>query len=187
MSRENDIGLALRRYRISSRINQDAVARTLGVSQSQISRWESGRDRPRADNADAIEALIWGRTQPELAGLIHYVRGAQAPLVLFDRTLAVVSASRFLRGHGQPLAWFGWLFDPQINPTLVGLARRFERLAQTEPVLILQIPFSHEARPWACHGRLSVNRIGPELYSIGEMSFVRDERQEVTRIALFAE
>lgn len=37
-----DIGMALRSFRIRSRINQAAIARTLGVSQSQVSRWEGG-------------------------------------------------------------------------------------------------------------------------------------------------
>ena len=186
MERNVDIGMALRSFRVRTRINQDAIARTLGVSQSQVSRWESGRDRPRAHNLDAIEALIWGRTDPVLAGLIHYVRGAQAPLVLFDDRLAIVAASPFLRGGGGPLALFGWLFDPEINPALAGMARRFTMLAKTEPVIALEIPFSHEARPWACYGRLTVNRIGPERFAIGEMSFLRDGRQKVTRIALRA-
>lgn len=186
MDQSIDIRMALRSYRIRTRINQEAMAKTLGVSQSQISRWESGRDRPRAHNLDAIEALIWGRTDPVLAGLIHYVRGAQAPLVLFDERLAVVAASPFLRGRGAPLSLFGWLFDPEINPTLDGMARRFSLLARSEPVIAIEIPFSHEARPWACHGRLTVNRIGPDLYAIGEMSFLRDERQKVTKIVLKA-
>lgn len=186
MDQSIDIGMALRSFRIRTRINQDAIARTLGVSQSQISRWESGRDRPRAHNFDALHALIWGRTDPVLAGLIHYVRGAQAPLVLLDDALAIVAASPFLRGGGGPLAMFGWLFDGEINPALAGMASRFAMLSNTEPVIALEIPYSHEARPWACYGRLTVNRIGPDLYAIGEMSFVRDGKQKVTRIGLRA-
>lgn len=186
MDPETDIGTALRLYRIRARINQDAIARSLGVSQSQVSRWESGRDRPRAHNIDAIKGLIWGRTDPVLAGIMHYVRGAQAPIVLFDGALGIVAASPFLRVRGGPLTLFGWLFDPDINPTLPGLARRFEMLARTAPVMMLEIPYSHEARPWACHGRLTVNRIGPELYALGEMSFVRDDRQKVRSIGLTA-
>lgn len=184
MDRSIEIGMALRRFRVSTRINQDAIAKTLGVSQSQVSRWESGRDRPRAYNLDAIQALIWGRSDPVLAGLIHYVRGAQAPLVLFDEGLEIVAASPFLRERGGPLKLFGWLFDKEINPTLAGMAKRFAVLAKAEPVMTLEIPFSHEARPWACHGRLTVNRVGPELYAIGEMSFTRDEKHKVTRIGL---
>lgn len=181
-----DIAAALRTYRIRSRLNQDAIARTLGVSQSQISRWESGRDRPRAHNLDAIRALIWGRTDPALAGLIHYVRGAQAPLALLDANLAIIAASPFLRMRGGPLSQFGWLFDAEINPVLPAMARRFQALARAEPVITLEIPFSHEARPWACHGRLTVNRIGLEPHAIAEMSFLRDERQSVKVIALTA-
>ena len=184
MDQSIDIGMALRSFRIKTRINQDAIARTLGVSQGQISRWESGRDRPRAANLDALKALIWGRTDPVLAGLIHYVRGAQAPLVLFDGDLEIIAASPLLRERGGPLRLFGWLFDAGINPALSGMARRFSALARSEPVVELEIPFSHEARPWACYGRLTINRIGPDLYAIGEMSFARDGKQNVTRIAL---
>lgn len=121
-----------------------------------------------------------------LAGLIHYVRGTQAPLVLFDAGLTILAASPVLRGNGAPLALFGWLFDAEINPALAGMAERFATLAQTEPVIALVIPFSHEALPWACHGRLTVERIGPDLHAVGEMSFLRDEAQKVTRIALRA-
>lgn len=154
-----DVGMALRDYRIRGRINQVAIARTLGVSQSQVSRWESGRDRPRAYNLDAILALIWGRADPFLAGLMHYVRGARAPLVLFDADFAIITASPFLRGPGAPLTLFGWLFDAQINPIIPGLKKRYAQLARSEPVLFLEIPFSHEARPWACRGRLTISRI----------------------------
>ena len=186
MTPPSDIGTALRQYRIRTRINQDAIARSLGVSQSQISRWESGRDQPRAANADAIRALVWGRSDPVLAGLMHYVRGALAPLVLFDETLSVVAASPFLRGTGAPLAHFGWLFDPAINPELSRLAQRFRTLGPSTPVLSLEIPYSHEARPWACFGRLTVNTVGADLFAIGELSFVHDTAQRIEAIALRA-
>ncbi len=181
-----DLGRALRTFRIRTRINQDAMAQTLGVSQSQISRWESGRDYPRAANADAIRALIWGRVDPALAGIIHYVRGARGPLVLFDENLKIAAASPFLRQRGGPLRLFGWLFDDQINPTLKTLGARFRKMAETDHVMSLEIPFSHEARPWACCGRLTINRIGPDLYALGELSFTRDERQQINTIALTA-
>lgn len=186
MSETIEIGQALRQYRIRARINQDAMARTLGVSQSQISRWESGRDRPRAHNIDAIKALIWGRKAREVQALATYVKGAQAPLALFDDDLRIIAASPFLRMRGGPLAMFGWLFDPDINPTLARMAQRFRSLARSEPVIGLAIPFSHENRPWACHGRLTVSVIGADLHAIGEMSFVRDDKQTVRTIALTA-
>ena len=112
--------------------------------------------------------------------------GALAPLVLFDETLSVVAASPFLRGTGAPLAHFGWLFDPAINPELSRLAQRFRTLAPSTPVLSLEIPYSHEARPWACFGRLTVNTVGADLFAIGELSFVHDTAQRIEAIALRA-
>ena len=182
-----DLGRALRNYRITARINQAVMARTLGVSQSQISRWESGRDRPRAHNEAAIRAMIWGREDPVLAGLIRYGRGAAGPLVLFDPALTIIAASPFLRGTGGPLALFGWLFDPQTNPEYPRLAARCAQLAaRPQPTLgiRMEMPFSHEARPWACIGRLSFYPIGPDAYAIGELSFMRDDGLRVERMAL---
>lgn len=186
--RGSDIGMALRGYRIRAGINQAVMARTLGVSQSQVSRWESGRDRPRARNAEAIKALVWGRSDPVLAGLIHYVRGAAAPLVLFDSDLRILAASRFLRGSGGPLALFGWLFDPAVNPEYRSLKAQLDAMARRSAAgMAFEIPFSHEARPWACYGRLTFYRIEPELYALGELSFVRDEQLRVTVLGVRAQ
>lgn len=180
----SDIGAALRAYRVRFSIKQDALARAMGVSQGQVSRWESGRERPGARNLDAIDALIRGRTDPLLAGLIHYVRGASAPLALFDAQLSVIAASPALSGIGAPLTRFGWLFDPAINPALDGLQKRFVAMSKSGQALALEIPFSHEAHPWACYCRLIVGRVGPDIAAIGETTFARDEAQTVSRISL---
>ncbi|SDG25193.1 helix-turn-helix domain-containing protein [Pelagibacterium luteolum] len=182
MDGTGDIGQALRRFRIGARINQGAMAQTLGVSQSQVSRWESGRDTPRPHNIEAIAALIWGRRRAEIEALAMFVRGAQAPLVLFDDQLAIVEASAFLRLRGGPLKTFGWLFDCDINPALPAMAARMRGLAESAAVLALAIPFSHEDRPWACKGRLTLTRIGGALYALGELSFVRDDKERVRAI-----
>ncbi|WP_158541579.1 helix-turn-helix domain-containing protein [Pelagibacterium lacus] len=186
MSDIGDLGDALRRFRIRARINQEAIARTLGVSQGQISRWESGRDAPRAHNAEAIRALVWGRRDEQVEALLAYVEGAHGPLALFDARLDIVAASPFLRMRGGPLAQFGWLFDAAINPVLATMAQRFQRLARSEAVIALAIPFTHEDEPWACRGRLSVAAVASEPYAIGEMSFARDPRHAVTTITLEA-
>ena len=94
MGQGADVGATLRGYRARFSIKQDALARALDVSQGQLSRWESGRERPGARNRDVIDALIHGRADPLLAGLINYVRGARAPLALFDARLAIVAAQK---------------------------------------------------------------------------------------------
>lgn len=186
MGQGADVGATLRGYRARFSIKQDALARALGVSQGQLSRWESGRERPGARNRDVIDALIHGRADPLLAGLIHYVRGARAPLALFDARLAIVAASPTLTGMGAPLARFGWLFDPDINPALDTLQKRFIAMSKSGKVLALEIPFSHEAVPWACLGRLTVSRIGSDITAIAEMVFTPDERQTVRQVSLRA-
>src|SRR5690606_13892144 len=107
---DTDIGLALRRYRISARLNQADIARSLGVSQSRVSRWESGRERPRAGNLELLAALVWGRNDPVLDALIHQARESMSPLVLVDARLEIIAASRFLRLAGGPLGQFGTVF-----------------------------------------------------------------------------
>lgn len=180
----SDIGAALRAYRARFSIKQEALARAMGVSQGQVSRWESGRERPGARNLNAIDALIKGRTDPLLAGLIQYVRGSRGPLALFDAQLGVLAASPALSGIGAPLTRFGWLFDPAVNPALDQLQKRFVTLSKSGQALALEIPFSHEARPWACYCRLIVGRVGSDIAAIGEMAFARDEAQTVRRISL---
>lgn len=173
-----DLGRALRAYRIRARINQALIARTLGVSQSQVSRWESGRDRPRAHNAEAIRALVWGRNDPLLAGLIHHVRGSGAALALLDGTLRVVAASPALKPPTGAFARFGWLFDPALNLDLPYIAARLRLLADGTPPplgMILAIPFQHGAQPFVCTARLSFHRDGPHVWSLAEMSFAPDD------------
>lgn len=187
MDERVDLGMALRGYRIRARINQALIARTLGVSQSQVSRWESGRDRPRAHNAEAIRALVWGRTDPLLAGLVHHVRGSAAALAVLDDALRVVAASPALKPPTGALGRFGWLFDPALNLDLPFVAARFRALAAAPPGPLgaqLAIPFTHEARPWLCTARLTLYRAGPQLWSVAEIGFAQDEAHAVEDVIL---
>ncbi|WP_127145002.1 helix-turn-helix domain-containing protein [Pelagibacterium montanilacus] len=171
------IGDALRTYRIRAGLDQAGIARALGVSQSQVSRWESGRDRPRAANLAAIRALVWGRDEPVLAGLIQTVRLASGPLAVFDARLQPLSASRSLRQAGGAMARFGWVFQPDQNPAVTLLARRLCAGAEASSEVTgarICLPFSFEAKPWAARVRLALYRVGPEIYGLGELDFAPD-------------
>lgn len=171
---DTDIGLALRRYRISARLNQADIARSLGVSQSRVSRWESGRERPRAGNLELLAALVWGRNDPVLDALIHQARESMSPLVLVDARLEIIAASRFLRLAGGPLGQFGTVFDRRWNPDIERLAKGFRACAEDGAIAArIVLPFEHEAEPWRCTTRLTYCPIGPRLYGMGEMSFAR--------------
>ncbi|MBI4045772.1 MAG: helix-turn-helix transcriptional regulator, partial [Devosia nanyangense] len=82
MNQPHEICVALRSYRIKARIKQQVIAQALGVAQSQISRWESGREIPRPHNIEAIRLLLWGDAATPLQSLIYFVRTSALPLVL---------------------------------------------------------------------------------------------------------
>src|SRR5690606_33894507 len=78
----SDICRALRDWRIHARLGQAEIAECLGVTQSQVSRWESGRDLPRPHNVDAIRRLIWGADADPLQALTHFVEQSSQHLLL---------------------------------------------------------------------------------------------------------
>ncbi len=181
-----EIGLALRRYRIAARLNQADIAHSLGVSQSRVSRWESGQEMPRALNLELLTALVWGRSDPVLDALVHQVRESMSPLVLVDARLDILAASRFLRLSGGPLGQFGAVLDRHWNPGIDSLARQFRALAGEGAVAVrIVLPFTHEDERWMCSARLTYCPIGPRLYGMGEMSFAREKGAEeaVARVA----
>ena len=175
---DTDIGLALRRYRIAARLNQADIAQSLGVSQSQVSRWESGREMPRAHNLAVLRALVWGRNEPVLDALIHQVRESNLPLVLVDARLDLLAASRFLRLAGGPLSQFGAVFERRWNPRIAELAAAFRACAEEGATAArVVLPFVYEERRWLCTAHLTFCPIGPRLYGMGEMGFEKDRTE----------
>ena len=55
------VGASLRRWRVLNRIKQSAMAEEFGVSQTTVSRWESGEIVPRERHARQIERLLSAR------------------------------------------------------------------------------------------------------------------------------
>lgn len=165
---------ALRSWRIRARINQAVLARTLGVSQSQISRWESGRDMPRAHNAEAIRALVFGRDETQLAALIHFVQTSLAPLALFDADHLLVAASAPLGQDGAPFAHWRWLFDVGAHAAYGPvLARYRDILARPGGVvgLRIRVPFLLDGEPWLAQAEMTICATGGTHASIAEITF----------------
>lgn len=54
LTRMEDLGAEIRRWRETAGLSQTALAERLGTSQSAVSRWESGRDEPRLSTIASI-------------------------------------------------------------------------------------------------------------------------------------
>lgn len=61
----SSLGPSLRRWRVLNRVKQEALARQLGVSQSRISRWESGGAQPEGRHLQSLLRLL--RARPDTA------------------------------------------------------------------------------------------------------------------------
>lgn len=92
---QSSLGPSLRRWRVLNRVKQEALAADLGVSQSRISRWESGALEP--DEADRRKITRLLRARPETASdraLMELVSCASAPVHLVcDLTHRLLAAS----------------------------------------------------------------------------------------------
>jgi len=92
------LGPSLRRWRVTNRVKQEALARELGVSQTRISRWESGRAQPDDRHLQKISRLLSAR--PETAAdraLVDLVNRSGAPVHLvcdLSHRLLAISPAR---------------------------------------------------------------------------------------------
>jgi len=80
---KTSLGPSLRRWRVLNRIKQEGLARELGVSQTRVSRWESGQATPEGRHLLEITRML--RARPETASdraLVDLVSGSGAPVHL---------------------------------------------------------------------------------------------------------
>ncbi len=95
---QSSLGPSLRRWRVLNRVKQQVLARDLGVSQSKISRWESGQAQP--EGADLLKVLKLLRARPETAAdraLLDLVEHSAIPVHLvcdLTHRLLAMSAAR---------------------------------------------------------------------------------------------
>ena len=61
MPDSRQLGRSLRVWRSVRRLKQQAVAQLMGVSQTTVSRWESGQAAPTLDEQQRLRALMAAR------------------------------------------------------------------------------------------------------------------------------
>lgn len=187
MQHPGDICRALRNWRIRARIGQAAIAECLGVTQSQISRWESGRDLPRPHNVEAIRRLIWGPEADPLLALKHFVEHSSQRLLLIDMHHTIIAKSHAVR----TLDRFFWVLDPEKNPGFAPVWRRFVGILEQPSGAVgvtVTLPFMQDGEHWCATLAMIVYSVAGIRVCLAEPSFVRcenpgDIRFEEVRIA----
>ncbi len=186
-----DICRALRNWRIHARIGQAAIADCLGVTQSQVSRWESGRDHPRPHNVEAIRRLIWGPDADPLLALKHFVEHSDQNLLLIDMHHTIIARSIALRATPNQLDRFGWVLNPDRNASFAPAWRRFVSILEQPAGAVgvtVTLPFMQDGEHWSATLRMIVYSLAGIRVCLAEPSFTRcenlgDIRFEEVRIA----
>ncbi|MET3898546.1 transcriptional regulator with XRE-family HTH domain [Devosia sp. UYZn731] len=171
---ETELCSALRAWRIRSRLRQDAIAKCLGVAQSQISRWESGRDLPRPHNIEAIRRLVWGPEADPLLALRHFVTNSTQHLLLLDDQQNILARSIPYQASPNPLDRFGWVLDPVRNPAFAPAHRRYLELLQSPGGVIgmsITLPFEHEGEAWSAVLGNTIHSIAGVRVCLAELIF----------------
>lgn len=79
-----DIASSLRKWRRLNGMKQEALASRLGVSQSAVSFWENGREKPSAGNIRKLKALMAHTARDELAIERLFIKRQMGIRVLCD-------------------------------------------------------------------------------------------------------
>jgi len=92
-----DASASLRKWRRLNGIKQEDLASRLGVSQSAVSFWENGRERPSANNIRKLKGLMAHTVRDELAIERLFVERQSGLRVLcdFDGIALVATSSGF--------------------------------------------------------------------------------------------
>jgi transcriptional regulator with XRE-family HTH domain len=179
-----DICGALRAWRIRSRLRQDAIAKCLGVAQSQVSRWESGRDLPRPHNVEAIKRLIRGPEVDPLVALRHFVVHSGQHLLLIDDQMEIIARSRPFQTSPNQLDQFGWVFDPEKNPQYAPVKRRCRELLRDPAGVVglsITVPFLTAGVRWVASIGMTIHSIAGVRVCLCEVSFspAREEHVDI--------
>ncbi|WP_209008485.1 helix-turn-helix domain-containing protein [Roseibium polysiphoniae] len=98
MQRQEWFGPTLRRWRMLNRVKQSSLAAEMGVSQTTVSRWESGRLVPEGAHAQRLERLLSARPKSSadhaLSELVETSRQPAHLICDFTHRLLAASAGR---------------------------------------------------------------------------------------------
>ena len=84
---------ALRDYRRRHRLTQAALAETLGVDPTTVSRWERGRDQPSLGIVRRLNSLVLPRTSDVERALKVLIDNTNTIVVLFDNKYRMLWSS----------------------------------------------------------------------------------------------
>lgn len=186
-----EICRALRNWRIHARLGQAEIAQCLGVTQSQVSRWESGRDLPRPHNVEAIRRLMWGADGDPLQALRHFVEHSGQHLLLLDKHQTIIARSLALRANPNPFNRFGWVLDPERNAAFAPAWRRFVAILDQPSGSVgvtVTLPFDQDGEHWCLTLSMIVYSVSGIRLCLAEPHFAPcdhrgDIRFEEVRIA----
>ncbi|WP_092694488.1 helix-turn-helix domain-containing protein [Tranquillimonas rosea] len=128
----SDLGRGLRTWRALHRVKQSHAAELLGVSQPQISRWESGTQEPGQDEARLLADLLSARLAGGADGRLgKFVGDSVSPLHLIcDMThrLLAYSSARARQFRRVPEELDGALLWECASPDIIEAERNLETL-----------------------------------------------------------
>jgi transcriptional regulator with XRE-family HTH domain len=90
---EPNWAIEIRAYRLRRTLTQDALACTLGVDTTTISRWERGRDKPSLSVQKHLRRLLTPAEGASAQGLRDIIDATGDIAVLMDRQYRLVHAS----------------------------------------------------------------------------------------------
>jgi len=131
------IGRSLRLWRSLRRLKQEAVAGLLGVSQTTVSRWESGQVTPALHEQQALRTLLGARLDSAADfALARMVTGAGTPMHLicdFSHRLLALSRPRERVCRVPASALIGRALWCYATPQIVAHEARLDELGWYEP------------------------------------------------------
>jgi transcriptional regulator with XRE-family HTH domain len=176
----SSLGPSLRRWRVLNRVKQEALARDLGVSQSKISRWESGSAQPKG--ADQLKILKLLRARPESSAdrtLLELVTCSSEPVHLvcdLTHRLLAVSPARATNWHvptadlmNRPL----WRFASEGIREMEGRLAEHRWFEPLSPDILFHTEDAHFPELTILQGKIRISRL-----SLSDGSYARLVRDD---------
>ncbi|WP_281173914.1 helix-turn-helix transcriptional regulator [Afifella pfennigii] len=142
------LGPALRSWRALHRVKQAHAAEILGVSQAQVSRWESGTQRPNERQARALAELLSARLSSAAdMRLARFVTEASTPIHLvcdISHKLLAYSKARAKEFRAPASDIEGMSLWASASEEIVGAERRLGELGWYDAVApVLEFETDH--------------------------------------------
>ena len=137
MPETRQLGRSLRLWRSLRRLKQTAVADMMGVSQTTVSRWESGQVAPSLQEQQGLRSLMAAKLDSAADFTLgRLVRGAHTPMHLvcdFSHRLLALSRPRELHCRVPGSELMGSALWRYATPQIVAQEARLDDLGWYEP------------------------------------------------------